>query len=281
MLFEGFTEDVAAVAMYTCDFGSKDFESNPYRIINRRNFAEMQRASELLYLVMSALRKLPRVTGRMLYRGMRDEVSLDKNHYHKGNVVAWDRNITNMPACDFTIAALWTANNYTVTFNPSGGSVSQSTKVVAFGSAYGGLPNATRTGYTFLGWFTEKNESITEESIVNTPDNHTIYAHWLEVRQNQVEIVFSTKDMTKNEIEEAIKKYTEADFTITVIENISDEIRVIVEFVDAEKANEFVRDANAALEKGEGDKIKRVDFVQKAIPSFSPAHHPMRLLFLI
>ena len=33
-------EDTAAVAMYTYDFGSKDFESNPYRIVNR-NFAEM------------------------------------------------------------------------------------------------------------------------------------------------------------------------------------------------------------------------------------------------
>ena len=73
--------------MYTYDFGSKDFESNPYRIINRRNFAEMQRASGLLYLVISALRKLPRVTGRMLYRGVRGEVSLDKGHYQKGNVV--------------------------------------------------------------------------------------------------------------------------------------------------------------------------------------------------
>ena len=75
--------------MYTYDFGSKDFESNPYRIINRRNFAEMQQESRLLYLVMGALRKLPRVTERTLYRGVRGEVSLDKGHYHKGNVVTW------------------------------------------------------------------------------------------------------------------------------------------------------------------------------------------------
>ena len=73
--------------MYTYDFGSKDFESNPYRIINRRNFAEIQRASGLLYLVVGALRKLLRVTGRTLYRGVRGGVSLDKDHYHKGSVV--------------------------------------------------------------------------------------------------------------------------------------------------------------------------------------------------
>ena len=73
--------------MYTYDFGSKNFESNSYRINNKRNFAEMKRASGLLYLVMSALRKMPRVTGRTLYRGVRGGVSLDKDHYHKGNVV--------------------------------------------------------------------------------------------------------------------------------------------------------------------------------------------------
>ena len=95
-------EDAAAVAMYTYDFGSKDFESNPYRIINRRNFAEMQRASGMLYLVMSALWKLPRVTGRTLYRGVRGEVSLDKDHYRKGNVVTWPALSSTSPAMEAT-----------------------------------------------------------------------------------------------------------------------------------------------------------------------------------
>ena len=36
---------------------------------------------------MSALRKLPRVTGRTLYRGVMGEVNLDKDHYHKGNLM--------------------------------------------------------------------------------------------------------------------------------------------------------------------------------------------------
>ena len=76
LLFEGFTEeDAAAVAMYTYDFGSDEFESNPYRIIITslvgRNYSSLQRASGILYLVMTALRKLPRVTGTTLYRGVR------------------------------------------------------------------------------------------------------------------------------------------------------------------------------------------------------------------
>ena len=180
-----------------------------------------------------------------------------------------------------TLFAHWTINNYTVTFNPSGGNTSQSTKVVTFGSAYGDLPTPNRTGHTFLGWFSEKNESITEESIVKIPDNHTLCAQWLEITQGQVEIVFSTKDMSEEEIEEVIRKYTDADFKITVIESGDDEIRVIVEFVDAEKADEFFRRVNAVIKRGEVSLIKRVDFVQEGTPSFSSAHLPMSLLCLI
>ena len=189
----------------------------------------------------------------------------------------WDKNITNMPADNTTITALWTGNNYTVTFNPNGGSVSQSKKAVVFGSAYGDLPIATRTGHTFLGWFTEKGESITEGSIVNTPDNHTLYAHWIEITQGQVEIVFSTKDMSQEEIEEVIKKYTDAYFEFTIIEFTTDEIRVIVEFVDVREAVSFIETVEALGEA----KIKDVKFVFEFDLSFSPAYLPMSLLWLI
>ena len=51
-----------------------------------------------------------------------------------------------------TLTANWTANTYTVTFNPNGGSVSPTTKTVTYDSAYGTLPTPTRAGYTFAGW---------------------------------------------------------------------------------------------------------------------------------
>ena len=195
----------------------------------------------------------------------------------------WDSDITSMPANNIAITAQWIANNCTVTFNPNGGIISQSTKVVTFGSAYGDLPTPTRTGYAFLGWFTEEidGKNTTAEDVVEIPGNHTLFAHWLESRQSQVEIVFSTKDMSKEEIEEIIKEYTDADFKITVIENNEDEGRVIVEFVDAKKAEEFTRKVNAVLERGEVSLIKRVDLVHIGNDSFSPAYHSMSLLFMI
>ena len=41
---------------------------------------------------------------------------------------------------------------YQVTFNPNGGSVSPTTKIVQVGQSYGYLPTPTRRGYTFMGW---------------------------------------------------------------------------------------------------------------------------------
>ena len=41
---------------------------------------------------------------------------------------------------------------YTVTFDPNGGTVDTTSKVVSVGDTYGDLPTPTREGYTFLGW---------------------------------------------------------------------------------------------------------------------------------
>ena len=106
-LFEDFTEeDAAAIAMYTYDFGLKDYESNPYRITNKslagRNYADLQKARGLLYLIMTALRKLPRVTGKTLYRGVRGKVKLDEDHYIKGNVITWPALSSTSPDMETT-----------------------------------------------------------------------------------------------------------------------------------------------------------------------------------
>ena len=51
-----------------------------------------------------------------------------------------------------TIYVNWVPNNYTVTFNADGGTVSPSSKSVTFDSEYGELPEPTKIGYTFNGW---------------------------------------------------------------------------------------------------------------------------------
>ena len=67
----------------------------------------------------------------------------------------------------------------TVTYDTNGGSGCKST-VVTYGQNYGNLCTPSRTGYTFLGWFTERNagDKIESTTLVTNFRNHTIYAHW-------------------------------------------------------------------------------------------------------
>jgi uncharacterized repeat protein (TIGR02543 family) len=84
----------------------------------------------------------------------------------------------NAPA---TLYAQWAANNYTVTFDENGGSASDpATKPVTFDLAYGTLATTSRTGYSFIGWFTQATggAKVEANTIVSTASDHTLYAQW-------------------------------------------------------------------------------------------------------
>lgn len=67
-----------------------------------------------------------------------------------------------------------------VSFDANGGTVSEESKTVYYGQAYGNLPTPTREHYTFAGWYTAKENGteVTAETIVNALANQTLYAHW-------------------------------------------------------------------------------------------------------
>ncbi|MBQ7116325.1 MAG: InlB B-repeat-containing protein [Clostridia bacterium] len=78
------------------------------------------------------------------------------------------------------LTAQWTANKYTVTFDANGGYCSTTTKTVAYNSVYGELPVPSLSGYTFVGWYTDKSgvTNITSVSTFNLLGNQTLYAQW-------------------------------------------------------------------------------------------------------
>ena len=66
-----------------------------------------------------------------------------------------------LPETAHTLYAQWEANNYTVTLNVNGGdALPTNVFTVTYGQPYNCLPNASRTGRTFLGWFTNKTGGI-------------------------------------------------------------------------------------------------------------------------
>lgn len=78
-----------------------------------------------------------------------------------------------------TITSKYFYKDYTVTFNANGGTASEDTRTVAEDTRIGTLPTARKTGYQFLGWFTENGEQISENTIMGNQDV-TYYAHWQE-----------------------------------------------------------------------------------------------------
>lgn len=68
----------------------------------------------------------------------------------------------------------------TVTYDANGGTVSPGSKSSYLSDAYGTLPTPTRTGYSFVGWYSAKSGGVEVKAstTITTPSNHTIYAIW-------------------------------------------------------------------------------------------------------
>jgi uncharacterized repeat protein (TIGR02543 family) len=80
-----------------------------------------------------------------------------------------------MPPYNLTLYAKWTINQYTITFNTNGGN-SISSQTNNFGSLLV-IPTPTRSGYSFIGWFTDSN--LTQAAPTTMPAaNITLYAKW-------------------------------------------------------------------------------------------------------
>ena len=240
--------------------------------------------------------------------------------------------------------AIWTIGNYTVTFDGNGGTPSKESIVVTYNTPYGDLPTASRTGHTFLGWFTEEvdGEEVTSETAFTIAKDQTLYAHWainnyivtfifndgtevyaefpfnstiaypdgmsregfvfagwvpnpermeagniiiraqwnITKPSEYVEIVFSRKDLSDDEIKEIIGNYAPegGEFTIVKIEpDELGELKVIIKFIDQEKASEFVRNVNEHKRSDDGIKLVRsaTEYV-----SFTFSIHPALSFFL-
>lgn len=80
---------------------------------------------------------------------------------------------------DITVYAQWKANAYTVSFDSKGGN-SISSKTVTYNKTYGTLTAPSRTGYTFVGWFTATSggTQITSSTKVKITAAQTLYAQW-------------------------------------------------------------------------------------------------------
>ncbi|MBQ8264654.1 MAG: InlB B-repeat-containing protein [Oscillospiraceae bacterium] len=80
----------------------------------------------------------------------------------------------------YSFTTTGTRPSYTVSFNANGGSVSPASKTVYAGDVYGNLPEPTREGYIFQGWYTSASGGsiVNANTNVNLSGGQTLYAHW-------------------------------------------------------------------------------------------------------
>ncbi len=87
-------------------------------------------------------------------------------------------------ASEHKLFAHWEAAEYTVSFRPNGGTVpvGKESKTVTFGQPYGELPEPTRTGNNFGGWYLGNPETgtlVEATTTVATGADHDLTAKWL------------------------------------------------------------------------------------------------------
>ncbi len=83
------------------------------------------------------------------------------------------------------------ANQYTITFDGNGGTPSTDKKQVYWGAKIGTLPKATREGYTFLGWYDNKDNQVTK-NVIMPKKNITYTAKW-KIKNYTVKYVNNTR----------------------------------------------------------------------------------------
>lgn len=142
------------------------------------------------------------------YTGILDSYLQGQVHYYIriSTVSAYQGTQAPEASCiSFTFTADY-SQVHMVTFDPQGGSVSETSKMVTYGESYGTLPVPTRDGFTFDGWFTQilGGVLVTSESVVTADSDHVLYAHWTELPKT----VTVTFDPNGGSVDEVTKSVT-------------------------------------------------------------------------
>ena len=116
------------------------------------------------------------------------------------------------------------AHTAIVTFNLNGGDSSEKIRILTKGDILGSLPEVTRPGHIFNGWFTELEggEQVTPNYIVNA--NTTFYAHWTArdvAKYNNVVYPTITEAINKtpNNTKATITLLEDTDETVSIWKN--------------------------------------------------------------
>ena len=91
-------------------------------------------------------------------------------------------NLTAKNGDTFAAWAQWEPIPYTLSFDPSGGITQFDTKQIHTGDVFGVLPDASKEGYAFDGWFLQDGTAVSGDTVFTFAQDLTLYAHWTELQ---------------------------------------------------------------------------------------------------
>ena len=130
-----------------------------------------------------------------------------------GYTLSWNQSTENVSS-DMTVEAVWTANQYRISYDVNGGNALINVdKVVTYDGIYGELPSAKRKGYTFAGWYTKASggTKITADSKVVITADTTLYAQWNKVTKPSKAGKPTLKNTKKKTMKVSFKKVKGAE----------------------------------------------------------------------
>nr|MCR5623609.1 InlB B-repeat-containing protein [Lachnospiraceae bacterium] len=118
---------------------------------------------------------IPKKTGYVITKWNTDENGNGTEYQADTNV----SKLTSKSGSLFHLYAQWQLARYIVNFETNGGT-NQPNQYVTYSGTYGSLPIPSKTGYTFEGWYADKNLStkVTKDTKITTEGNRTLYAKW-------------------------------------------------------------------------------------------------------
>ena len=112
-------------------------------------------------------------------------------------------------------------NSHNVLFDANGGTVTENSRILVYGSIVGTLPIPKKEYYDFNGWYTEKDggEEITANTVFSSTEDVIYYAHW---KQHDVSDWAPISDMPADaEIVNKKYKYTQRSYTTSGSSNMN------------------------------------------------------------
>lgn len=131
------------------------------------------------------------VSGNMYVNGTADEIARLKQ---SASLTVTNGDIIAITASEYS---QYIKGAFNVTFNANGGTVSENSRIVYFGTAIGALPVPKRDYYTFQGWYTsaEGGTRVTDTTAFTSAMDTTIYAQW---KLNEVTMWVKASEMPQD-----------------------------------------------------------------------------------